>query len=239
VVPGFETVFGDAVVRRADSGALEIEAKGAVRELFPAACGARVAFTNPARDALGVSCAHEGNAVYILQGGRRFATGCVLTHPDRDHHGEPVQVTCAGAGQKPEGFIHDADLEIFILHPDGQVSSTVLVRSALAGPSAAWQRRDLLGGRPKIEPPNVELCSRYWTVDLESGELHAPGERRVTRGTTSGKVLTASGVQQIFIQEVAVGPLFWSEALDPSASCPSFEQQHEEFYRRHPAMRGR
>jgi hypothetical protein len=239
-VPGFETVFGDAVVRRGDSGALELDGKGPVRELLPAACGAHVALANPSLDALVVSCAHEGNAVYVLQGGRRLATGCLLTHPGHERHGQPVQVTCAdGAGRKQEGFISEKELEILILRTDGKLESRELVRSALAGPNAAWQRRDLLSERPKIAPPNVELCSRYWTVDLDSGEPRPPGERRVTRGTTSEQVLAASGVGGKFSDRVALGPLFWAEALDPSASCPSFEQKREEFYRRHPTVRPR
>jgi hypothetical protein len=236
-VPGFETVFGNAVVRRGDSGALELDGKGPVRQLFPAACGARVVFANPSRDALVVSCAHEGNAVYVLQGGRRLATGCVLTHPDRERRAESAQVTCTdGAGPKKEGFISERELEIRILRTGDHLDGTELVRSALAGPSAAWQRRELLRERPEIVPPNVELCSPYWTVDLESGTPSPPGKRRVTRGTTSGQVLAASGAQGKFLDLVALGPLFWSKALDPSASCPSFDEEREEFYRRHPAI---
>jgi len=240
VVPGFETVFGDAVVRRADSGALQMEGKGSVRELVPAACDAHVALANPSRDTLVVSCAREGNALYVLQGGQRLATGCLLKDPGVDHHREMVRVTCADSpGRKQDGFISAKELEIRIVLPDGKFDGTQLVRSALAGPGAAWQRGAILGGVPKILPPNVELCSRYWTVDLESGQPNPPSERRVTRGTTSGQVLAASGVRRRFSDVVALGPLFWTAALDPGASCPTFEQKREEFHRRHPNAKPR
>ncbi|HLK90254.1 MAG TPA: hypothetical protein VKZ18_10190 [Polyangia bacterium] len=240
-VPGFETVFGDAVVRRTDSGALALDGKGPARELFPAACGAQVAFADPSRDTLVVSCAREGNALYVLQGGRRVATGCQSVHPGHDHGGGSVQVTCTdAAGRKRRGFLAEQELEIRILNIDQGVDGTELVRSALAGPGAAWQRRDLLSvfrALPKVAPPNVEVCSRYLTLDLESGEGHPAGERWVTRGTTSGKVLAASGPQTDVRHGLPIGPLFWTDALDPDARCPTFEQKREELYRRHPTMR--
>jgi hypothetical protein len=80
--------------------------------------------------------------------------------------------------------------------------------------------------RPEIHSPMVELCSSHPVLDLETGELHQPNERRVTLGTTAGLVLDAAGTTSKSRNAFAIGPLYWAPPTDPSAHCASWEETH-------------
>jgi hypothetical protein len=222
-VPNFEGTFGEAVLRRTDAGSLVAEEGSATRELFPSSCGARLLHADPASDTVVVACTREGNRIDVLRGGRQIHTGCEF----KDLAGlsplsldSLVHATCPDA--PPGGDYGGLSFETgqFMSSTGGQLFERPLVSE----PGTPWHRFELV--RPEIHPPQVDLCSSQPVVDLETGMLHQPNERRVTMGTTTGLVLRAAGATDETRNAFAVGPLFWAPPTDAGAHCPSWERLH-------------
>ena len=223
-VRNFESTFGDAILRRTDSGSLVSEEGDSSRELLPAACGARVLHADRADDTIIVACTAEGNGLDVLRGGRRLHTGCKAKHVDgvdlRD-------VTCSDAPPRTDFVFLSFETRRF----SAMTNSQLLERPLVAEAGGSWHRREL-PVRPEIRIPQVELCSSHPVLDLKDRDLDPPNQRRVTLGTTSGLVLEAAGSITEGRSAVAIGPLFWAPPTDPRAHCPSWEEMRQKLRKR-------
>jgi hypothetical protein len=219
-VRNFEGTFGDAILRRTDSGSLVSEDGDSTRELLPASCGVHVLKADGRDDTVVVACTREMNGLEVLHGGRRVRTGCRLKDKERISSASITYVTCADAPPKAEaGFLSFDKHQLVFIMASGQSFERPLVSEAGSG----WHRHDL-SDPPDIHAPRVELCSTYPVLDLTTGEVDQPNHRRVTLGTTGGLVLESTGTMREGLDTLAIGPLFWGPPTYPGVHCPSWKE---------------
>jgi hypothetical protein len=215
-VVNFEGTFGDAILRRTDSGSLVSEEGASTRELLPASCGARVLHADRADDTVVVACPREGNGLDVLHGGRRIHTGCKVDHVNGVSglsQDSISPLTCADAPPGSSfGYLSFEKHGFRLITTGGRLFERPLVSEA----GSHW--------RPDVHSPLVELCSSQPVLDLRSGELDQPNQRRVTLGTMGGLVLEAAGATSGGREALAIGPLFWAPPTDAGAHCASWEQ---------------
>lgn len=219
-VRNFEGTFGDAILRRTDSGSLVSENGDSTRELLPASCGAHVLKADGTIDTTVVACTREMNGLDVLHAGRRIHTGCRLKDKERISSDSIIDVTCADAPPGSEaGFLSSDKLRLVFIMASGQSFE----RPVLSEAGSGWHRHDL-SDPPDVHTPMVELCSSYPVLDLTTGEVDQPNHRRVTLGTTGGLVLESTGTTLEGLDTLAIGPLFWGPPTYPGVHCPSWRE---------------
>ena len=221
-VQDLEGTFGEALLRKTDSGSLISEEGDSRRELLPASCGASVLYSDRADDTIAVACRRDGNSLEVLHGGRRIHTGCKIDVEGgsitlRGEYSSPL-VTCADAPPQADlGFVsfqRYASVSFVTRHQRFR-------RPLVSEVGSPWTSRDL-SGPPEIHSPEVEVCRSHPVLDLDTGLVEQPNRRHVTLGTTGGLVLGAAGASGERLTAYPIGPLFWVRPIDPSARCSSW-----------------